>query len=348
MVVVHALAALAGALVILAALLEAVRSFVIPRGLNVPFTRLVFVAVFRSLRALAYARGARDREARDAYMAYAAPLGVLALPAAWLVASLLGYAAIFWGIDGGGFGDAIIVSGSSLFTLGFARPLGVGGAITSFSEAAVGLALLAIVISYLPTLNSAFARRESVVATLDARAGTPPDAVTLIERHHVFAGIEHLDVLWPEWEKWIVEVGESHFTHPMLAFFRSSDPGYSWVTAIAALLDAANFRLSAVQASGAGNASAWMFYRAASGVVTRLGAYFRRLQEAVPATALSRSEFDRVLARFEEIGVPLVADRDDAWDRFVRRRVVYEPLVEELSALVDAPGSEWRISNVPR
>ena len=181
MAVVHALAALVGALVILTALLEAVRSFVIPRGLNVPFTRFVFVGVFRSLRALAYVRGARDRETRDAYMAYAAPLGVLALPAAWLVASLLGYAAIFWGIDGGGFGDAVVVSGSSLFTLGFERPLGVGGAITSFTEAAVGLALLAIVISYLPSLNSAFARRESIVATLDARAGTPPE----IGRAHV-------------------------------------------------------------------------------------------------------------------------------------------------------------------
>ena len=344
MAVVHALAALVGALVILTALLEAVRSFVIPRGLNVPFTRFVFVGVFRSLRALAYVRGARDRETRDAYMAYAAPLGVLALPAVWLVASLLGYAAIFWGIDGGGFGDAVVVSGSSLFTLGFERPLGVGGAITSSAEAAVGLALLAIVISYLPSLNSAFARRESIVATLDARAGTPPDAVTLIERHHVFAEIEHLDLLWADWEKWIVEVGASHFTHPMLAFFRSSDPAHSWVTAIAALLDAANFRLSAVQASGAGNASAWMFYRAAFGVVTRLSGYFRRFQDGTVATVVERAAFDRVLARFESIGVPLVDDPGVAWERFARRRAEYEPIVDELSALVDAPRSEWRIS----
>ena len=30
---------------------------------------------------------------------------------------------------------------------------------------------------------------------LDARAGSPPDALTLIERHHVFAGIQTLDAL---------------------------------------------------------------------------------------------------------------------------------------------------------
>ncbi|HWX09311.1 MAG TPA: hypothetical protein VNY33_04980, partial [Gaiellaceae bacterium] len=209
MAVVHVVAALAGALVVLLALLEAVKAFVVPRGIRVPFTRLVLRTVFRSTRTFAYLRGARDREARDAYMAYAAPLGVLALPAAWLVASLVGYAAIFWAIAGGGFGHAVVLSGSSLFTLGFERPPGVVGAITAFTEAAVGLGLLAIVISYLPSLNTAFGRRESVVAALDARAGTPPDGVTLIERHHRFAGIEHLDVLWPDWERWIVEVGET-------------------------------------------------------------------------------------------------------------------------------------------
>ena len=137
---------------------------------------------------------------------------------------MLGFAGIFWAIDGGGFGDAVVVSGSSLFTLGFERPDGVGGAIVAFACATIGLGLLALVITYLPTLNSAFSRRESVVAMLDTRAGSPPNAITLIERHHVFAGIETLDALWPEWERWIVDVGETHYTHPMLVFFRSSEP----------------------------------------------------------------------------------------------------------------------------
>jgi hypothetical protein len=343
-VVAHVVAALAGALVILVAFFEAVKSFVVPRGIRVPFTRFVLRLVFRSVRAFAFLRGARDRETRDRYVAYAAPLGVLALPAAWLFSSLIGYAAIFWAVDGGSFGDAVVVSGSSLFTLGFDRPEGVGGAVTAFTEAAVGLALLAIVISYLPSLNAAFVRRESVVASLAARADTPPDAVTLIKRHHVYAEIEHLDLLWPEWEKWIVEVGESHFTHPVLAFFRSSDPAQSWVTAIAALFDAANFRLSSIEAPGGGNAAAWMFYRAGLSVIRRLAAYFELLPDE-PVTVVERADFDRVLARLQELGVPLVADRDDAWERFSRRRAEYEPLIDGLTTLVDAPRSEWRIDD---
>jgi hypothetical protein len=135
----------------------------------------------------------------------------------------------------------------------------------------------------------------------------------------------------------------------VLAFFRSSNPAQSWVTAIAALLDGANFRLSAIQASGAGNASAWMFYRATIGVIARLGAYFsREAPAATNDTTVTRADFDRVLGRFGEIGVPLAEDNDAAWERFARRRAEYEPIVRRLSALVDAPPSEWRISDIPR
>jgi hypothetical protein len=337
---VRVLAAVAGGLVVAFALLDALRAFVVPRGIQLR-SRIVFVWVFRFLRALTRVRGAREREAVDAILVYGAPISVLGLPLLWLLASLLGFSAIFWAIDGNGFGDAVIVSGSSLFTLGFDRPHGVGGAVASFVEATVGIGLLALVITYLPTLNSAFSRRESVVAMLDARAGSPPDALTLIERHHVYAGIETLDALWPEWERWIVDVGETHFTHPMLVFFRSSEPWHSWVTAIATLLEAANFRLSAIQASGAGNASAWMFYRAAMGAVGRLRSFFDYRIADREIEPVDRTAFERVLLHLDEIGVPVVDDHEAAWQRFCRRRADYEPVVDALARLVDAPAGLW-------
>jgi hypothetical protein len=337
---VRVLAAVVGGLVVAFVLLEALRAFVVPRGIQLR-SRVVFYWVFRFLRWFTRLRGAVEREAADAIMVYGAPIAVLGLPLLWLVASLLGFSAIFWAIDGGGYGDAVIVSGSSLFTLGFDRPDGVGGAVASFVEATVGLGVLALVITYLPTLNAAFSRRESVVAMLDTRAGSPPDALTLIERHHVYAGIETLDALWPEWERWIVDVGESHYSHPMLVFFRSSEPWHSWVTATAALLEAANFRLSAIQASGAGNAAAWMFYRAAVGAVGRLRGFFDYRIADRDVQPVDRGAFERVLVHLQEIGVPVVDDHDVAWERFCRRRAAYEPLVDALARLVDAPAGLW-------
>lgn len=334
------LAAVAGGFAIAFSLLEALQAFVIPRGIRLR-SRVVFVWVFRAMRGLAQLRRAREREAVDAIMVYAAPLSVLAMPLIWLIVTLLGFAGIFWAIDAGSFGNAVVVSGSSLFTLGFQRPVGVGGAIAAFADATIGLGLLALVITYLPTLNAAFSRRESVVAMLDSRAGTPPDAITLIERHHVYAGIETLDALWPEWERWIVDVGETHYTHPMLVFFRSSEPWHSWVTAIATLLEAANFRLSAIQASGPGNAGAFMFYRAALGAVGRLRAYFDYRIADRDVEPVDRDAFERVLVHLESIDVPLVDDHDLAWQRFCRRRAEYEPIVDALARLVDAPAGLW-------
>ena len=312
---VRVLAAVAGALLVGFVLLEALKAFVVPRGVQLR-SRVVFYWVFRFLRWFARARGAVEREATDAIMVYGAPVAIVGLPLVWLFGSLLGFSAIFWAIDGGSYGDAFVVSGSSLLTLGFDRPDGVGGAAVAFLTATVGIGLLALVITYLPTLNAAFSRRESVVAMLDARAGSPPNALTLIERHHVFSGIEALDALWPEWERWIVDVGETHYTHPMLVFFRSSEPWHSWVTATATLLEAANFRLSSIQASGAGNAAAWMFYRAALGAIQRLRGFF-------------------------DYRVTLVDDHDLAWQRFCRRRAEYEPIIDALARLVDAPAGLW-------
>jgi hypothetical protein len=337
---VRLLAAVGGGFVIGFCLLEAVRAFVIPRGVQLR-SRVIFYWVFRLLRLVTRLRGAVEREAVDAIMVYGAPIAVLGLPLMWLIGTLLGFAGIFWAIDGGSFGNAFVVSGSSLFTLGFQRPVGVGGAIASFADATIGLGLLALVITYLPTLNAAFARRESVVAMLDTRAGSPPDALTLIERHHVFAGIETLDALWPELERWIVDVGETHYTHPMLVFFRSSEPWHSWVTAIATLLEAANFRLSAIQASGAGNAAAWMFYRAGLNAVGRLRAFFSYRVADREIEPVDRDAFERVLVHLDEVGVPVVDDHDLAWERFCTRRADYEPIVDALARLVDAPAGLW-------
>ncbi len=338
--VVRVLAAVVGGFAVAWSLLEAIRAFVIPRGIQLR-SRVVFYWVFRLLHWVTRLRGAVDREAVDEIMVYGAPIAVLGLPLLWLITTLLGFAGIFWAIDGGGFGNAVVVSGSSLFTLGFERPDGVGGAIAAFADATIGLGLLALVITYLPTLNAAFSRREAVVAMLDTRAGSPPDALTLIERHNVFAGIETLDALWPEWERWIVDVGETHFTHPMLVFFRSSEPWHSWVTAIATLLEAANFRLSAIQASGAGNAAAWMFYRAGLNAVGRLRTFFDYRIADREVEPIDRVAFEGVLVHLAEVGVPIVDDHDLAWERFCRRRADYEPVVDGLARLVDAPAGLW-------
>ena len=136
-------------------------------------------------------------------------------------------------------------------------------------------------------------------------------------------------------------MGETHYTHPMLVFFRSSEPWHSWVTAIATLLEAANFRLSAIDAPGAGNAAAWMFYRAGLGSVERLRGFYAYRVADREVEPVDRGEFERVLSHFAEVGVPVADDRELAWERFCRRRADYEPVLDALARLVDAPAGLW-------
>ena len=259
----------------------------------------------------------------------------------WLVLALCGYAAIFWSVDQRGISESVRVSGSSLLTLGFATPGGFWSNLVCFSEACVGVALLALVISYLPSIYGAYSRRELIVAMLDARAGLPPSPVRLLELHHRYGGLPRLDQKWGEWEQWIVDIGESHLTHPALPFFRSATPEHSWLTAAATLLDAANLRMSAVVLPSGGNADAWMYLLAGTGVVRRMATYFRVPVDHDGPLRLSATEFDGAIDELEAAGVPIDTDRAAIWERFSRRREQYEPAVLGLAGLLDAAPAPW-------
>ena len=60
-------------------------------------------------------------------------------------------------------------AGSSLYTLGFAEPVGAAPSVIVFLAAATGLVVVTQQIAYLPTLYPAFDRLETEVALLNAR-----------------------------------------------------------------------------------------------------------------------------------------------------------------------------------
>src|SRR5713101_3767230 len=110
---------LAGAAVVAATFLSAITTVVVPRGVPVRLTRIVFLLV-RQVFALR-SRFADTYEERDRAMALYAPLSLITLPVVWLAVVLGGYTAVFWGLGVHSLRTAFVTSGSSLLTLGFAR-----------------------------------------------------------------------------------------------------------------------------------------------------------------------------------------------------------------------------------
>ncbi|MGB6453076.1 MAG: hypothetical protein WBH47_01175 [Streptosporangiaceae bacterium] len=239
---VRVVAAVVGGLLVVAALSSVTETLIVSRPVNSPLTRWVDRIVDWAYHQVA--ERVADYQRWDRMRATQAAALLLAQLAAWLVVAYLGFALLLWPFVTRGVASAFIDAGSSLFTLGFAVPAGTAPAVIVFLAAATGLVILTLQIAYLPTLYSAFNRRETQVALLNERAGMPSWGPELLARTHyaLGTGVSTLDTmpdLYARWESWAADVAESHTTYPVLVRFRSPGSHSSWVTALLAVLDSA-------------------------------------------------------------------------------------------------------------
>src|SRR5512140_854625 len=145
----HVAVFLVGFLAVTGTLISAIATFVLPRSDRSFLTRLVFRSVRRVFDFFLHFSPTYERS--DAIMAYYAPLGLMLLLPTWYALICLGYAAVYWALGLGSAGEAFVLSGSSLFTLGFSQPKSLGISLVAFSEGMLGLIMVALLIAYLPT-----------------------------------------------------------------------------------------------------------------------------------------------------------------------------------------------------
>lgn len=335
------LLAIGGSFVIGVAVLSAVRTVILPRAAASLLSRAVFRTVRRFFRFIASRRS--SFEWSDAVMAMFAPVGLLTLVASWLAFLMGGFMAIFWAAEQQGWTEAFHQSGSSLFTLGFAPIDGAWLQAVSFVEAALGLGMIALLITYLPSLYSAFSRRETLVALLEVRAGSPPSAVEMLERFHRIGWIGRLTDVWQEWEVWFAEVEESHTTYPVLTFYRSPQPERHWVTAAGTVLDGAALTLSTLDVPWQPQAA--LQIRAGFLALRRIADFFGIEYDPDPSPddpiSISRAEYDEVVDHLEQVGLPIKPDRDQAWRDFAGWRVNYDTPLLSLAEMTLAPYAPW-------
>lgn len=345
---IHIFVFIAGFITVILTLSSALSTFVLPRAARSQLNRIVFGLLRRNFNFIL--RFAKTYPRRDAIMAYYAPIGVMLLVPTWYVLISLGFAAVYWSLGAGDWLTSFRLSGSSLFTLGFANADGLTLAICEFIEAMLGLLLVGLLISYLPTMYSAFSRREQVVNMLEVRAGSPPSALEMLLRFHRNHGLEKLSDYWKVWEAWFADIEESHTTLPALVFFRSPRAENSWVTAAGAVLDAASITLSVIEIPY--DVSAALCIRAGFLSFRRIASYFdipNPQDPHYPETPIcvERREFDRVVDQLVEAGLPVKPDREQAWRDFAGWRVNYDRALILLCGLVMAPEASWSSDRAP-
>jgi hypothetical protein len=343
---VRGIVAAIGVLLIWTAARSMIGTVIVPRPVGSWLTRGVDKIV--SFGYGAAAKAIKDHKRRDRLMAGQAAVILLMQLLAWLVIFFVGYSLLLWPFITP-ITSAFTTAGPALFEIGSERASGATERVILDVAALTGIITVTLQIAYLPTLYSAYNRRETEVALLNARAGIPSWGPELLARTHYALGsgmstIDTLPDLYAAWERWAADVAESHTTYLPLVRFRSPKPMSSWVTALLSVLDSAALYL-VLCPSTAPAVAARLCLRSGFicfGDVARAMGFDIPL-EPDPAAGISVTydQFADAVARMEKVNFPMERKPEEAWQDFVGWRVNYEQAAYAVAYALDVVPALW-------
>jgi hypothetical protein len=342
LVLVETLAVAAGLVVVLVVAGDAISTLVTTRRRRGRFwpTPVYYHWTWRAWRA---AGRRAPAERREGLLTAYGPLSLLGLLVLWVLLLLAGWAAVWWGLRSAvsgldGYLDALYFAGVGFFTVGFGDILPTGdlARLLVLLEAFMGLVTMALVVGYLPTLYGAYSRRELQLLALDDLSDEATTPIGFLEACHATGGTQAMAAAFADWERWCDEVYDSHTAYPMLAMWRSRQPGQHWLTALAVVLEATAVALASIE--GARSWPAARLWRRG----TRLLQGFRGLP-AVDQRAAELADrpgdearFRDTYRRLERLGLPL-HPFEQAWSDLRRLRAAYRPQLIAATELLLVP-----------
>ncbi len=361
MIALHILFFVVGAVLALSILGSALKTVVLPQGGFPRLAEAVFALVHRLL-IHRWDAGSRAMAMRALY----APVALVSLPLVWMLLMVIAFTCIFWGTGSLSVQRAFEISGSSLTTLGFAEPDTTTRIWLSFIEATIGLGLVALLISYLPTIYSAYNAREKGIIRLRPLTGSPPTATELVRTLYRIGALDSLE-FWRNQGDWILDVQQTHTEFPILSYFPETRRDHSWVATVGALLDASALVLSASQAQGGetyeelekgpllvfvyGMPAFVDIARAANVPLsepTRLQDLAPHLTEPAPPITISHDEYLDAMATLSSIISVAPGHEEDGWRRFAWFRSSYEPALRAMAGITYAYAAPWTTDRAAR
>lgn len=342
-----------GGLMVALMLLEIFLAFLLPRRVkrDPTIVRSIFNYTWRPWRRLARML---PTQAADTMLGIYGPFGVLLDLVLWVVTMMLGYACLQWAGGSHLVAGHTVDFGNDLYfsaaTMAASAPAGLG-AQTTFArvvqviDAASGLAVIAIVIGYLPSLYQAFSRREATVSQLDARAGSPPSAGRLVIRSTQRDGWPALNRYLSSWETWVAELMETHLAYPVLAYFRSQHVNQNWLSAMCTVLDTCAFTIAAAPAGTVD--SARFTYAIARHAVVDLSYSFHVEPSTPLVDRLPIEDLRELLRQLHEAGVEPAEPEEQIRMRLQRMRNSYEPYIFALGERLELGLPMWLAPESP-
>jgi hypothetical protein len=334
-----------GLFIIALILLEAFETVVLPRRVTRWFrvTRLFYVCTWGPWKWAA--RRVKNLKQRETFLSFYGPLSLLVLFAVWGAGLLVGFALVYYGNEAHdpsrpSFPMCLYLSGTTLSTLGIGdvTPHTPVERLLTACESGLGLGFLALVISYLPVIYSAFSRREVSIVLLDARAGSPPTAAELLRRHNGPYGMEALRQLFVDWERWSAELLESHISYPVVSYFRSQHSNESFLAALTTILDTTALLIAS--GDNACSRQARLTFAMCRHTIVDLSQVFHARPYAPEPDRLPEAEFLRLRTALADAGYQLCYD-EKSMAKLKELRILYEPYLEALSRFLFISVPPW-------
>ncbi len=340
--------AILGIILIFIMAFDGFETIVLPRRVSRKFRLAPLFYTFSWVLWSFPARRMRPGNRRESYLGFYGPLSVLLLLAIWALGFIIGFGLLLWGLslkviapgNDGGLGTYLYFSGTTFITLGIGdvTPLSGPGRLLTVVESGVGFAFLALIIGYVPIIYQAFSRREGNIARLDARAGSPPTATAMLQRHYLNKNPDELMELLRDWERWCADLLESHLSYPVLAFYRSQHERQSWLAALTTILDVCALILVGIE--GFPKKPAKFTFALARHAAVDLAQVFGATPTPRDGDRLSSTDFTQLQNILSESGI-MLSDGIAAEKRLAELRAMYEPFVDGLSKRLLLPLPQW-------
>jgi hypothetical protein len=342
-VIVHVAIAVAGVLVVALIASDVFQSVIVPRPSTVLRPSALIVRwAWRACGSI----GLRipDTDRRESFFGTFAPAALTFLLIFWVALLVLGFGLIFFGFRSqlhpmpASYWGAAYYAGTSLLTLGYGDITAGSGIVRALSlaAAAIGLGTFAVVTAFLVALFAAFQRREAFIVTMRERMGAPPSGVSYLWRLVELDMLDDLPETFRLAEGWMADVMETHLAYPVLAYFRSTHDGQSWVATVGALLDAATLVITTVDVDHHGRAK--MLSRLGRHLVNDFTHSYRF--DVVHSPGLDRAEFVAVYEKLRAHGMQM-HDLDPAWTAFAELRATYAGSLNAMAQWWRTPPAQW-------
>lgn len=339
---IHVLAVLVGMFALFLYFRSIVRVVLINRRERDFVERIARFGAVSIVHALADKKG--DYGKTQHVQAWVLPLFIFICVVIWFLLVQFAFMLILWGLRlEPGWAAAFTASGSALSTLGFKTPPTLAGEFLAIFEAAIGLAVVILLFTFVPGYQAAIQVRERKVGWLYARTGRRPTTSSLIESLQRSGQIEHHSAVWEDWEQWFRGVLETHSIAPILAFVPAVYRGTSWVGAAAAVLDATALLSACLEDKN--TESARICHEIGTAALKSIAI---ELNPTVSLDAWTDKDvdpeliekFDHLYDRLAAIGLPTKPDRDACRKAFITMRADYEASIRLLAKATLMPIEE--------